>query len=747
MNRKRKLTKLDREKEDDDEYSKSLKLDGSVSMENEKMDTEEIRINGSTSNRKLQDNMDRVSVFVEDLKNINTITPVENEKNEDEDIQVILEEGTEENPLSLSSDEDEDYQDKPFGDIHNSAISENSEVDKNKIELHPKTFQCGNYPDVILDQNQPIQFKENEIVCTLPYISILPSYSSSKKYSTVTITIANKQITSFQVTSFKTSVTISCIAKEFTFTKDWLSKPKPMINYEQAIPNEIVLKNISREEFILMKPYIELQSPWIKMMMEIVETSQSEKVIAEYPHFSTYSIKENNKKQTNNKNNNNNNNCTDNDNNDSNSNSEINNNNENRKQIQHNGKPFNPHDIVKITANDLKRLEPKQYLNDSIIDFYLRYIMDYFVKPEDKEKIYFYNTFFYKILTLKSVPDAYHRIAKWTKDIDIFSFDFLFIPICENFHWTLCIISFAYQDFDTATSSNRPTFIYLDSLDSQRSAVITKKIRQYLSLEWKNKKSIPSNGLIPEKQFNNKNLPIKRGRVPKQDNLCDCGVFLLHYAELFCRAPEKNFDEPLKKPDWFKNQDINDKREIIKTIIKRLALEQSDHTEDADYDDKTISTTTTTTTISLNPKEESSSSEYENEVENTDDSQQKGPVQKKEDEKNKEDGDNSVVQKEEALVNISSEEKKMEENINNEELKGKDGDVVLPEIEKEKITEDKCEINSIVEDKLPTLESSSNNTISPPNNEIRENDNPISTVMENKHSIKTISSSGVIDGI
>lgn len=33
-------------------------------------------------------------------------------------------------------------------------------------------------------------------------------------------------------------------------------------------------------------------------------------------------------------------------------------------------------------------------------------------------------------------------MAKWTRRVDIFSKDFLFIPICEQLHWTLAIICF-----------------------------------------------------------------------------------------------------------------------------------------------------------------------------------------------------------------------------------------------------------------------------------------------------------------
>lgn len=39
-----------------------------------------------------------------------------------------------------------------------------------------------------------------------------------------------------------------------------------------------------------------------------------------------------------------------------------------------------------------------------------------------------------------SAEKAHANVAKWTRRVDIFSKDFLFVPICEQLHWTLAII-------------------------------------------------------------------------------------------------------------------------------------------------------------------------------------------------------------------------------------------------------------------------------------------------------------------
>jgi len=66
-------------------------------------------------------------------------------------------------------------------------------------------------------------------------------------------------------------------------------------------------------------------------------------------------------------------------------------------------------------------------------------------------------------------------------------------------------------------------------------------------------------------------MPLKKPTVPVQDNFSDCGVFLLHYAELFCRSPDVSELTSV----WFPVTDIADKRASIKEIIKRIEAEQN----------------------------------------------------------------------------------------------------------------------------------------------------------------------------
>jgi len=59
---------------------------------------------------------------------------------------------------------------------------------------------------------------------------------------------------------------------------------------------------------------------------------------------------------------------------------------------------------VELTASDLTRLGPDEFLNDSAIDYYLRWLQQGLQErdPGAAERCYFFNSFFYKKLTEKN---------------------------------------------------------------------------------------------------------------------------------------------------------------------------------------------------------------------------------------------------------------------------------------------------------------------------------------------------------
>ena len=60
--------------------------------------------------------------------------------------------------------------------------------------------------------------------------------------------------------------------------------------------------------------------------------------------------------------------------------------------------------------------------------------------------VHMFNTFFFVMLTNNkdgspdTAPRRHLKVAKWTKDVNIFEKNLLVIPICEEHHWYLVLV-------------------------------------------------------------------------------------------------------------------------------------------------------------------------------------------------------------------------------------------------------------------------------------------------------------------
>uniref|UniRef100_A0A452HWI6 Sentrin-specific protease 6 n=1 Tax=Gopherus agassizii TaxID=38772 RepID=A0A452HWI6_9SAUR len=109
---------------------------------------------------------------------------------------------------------------------------------------------------------------------------------------------------------------------------------------------------------------------------------------------------------------------------------------------------------ISVTNEDLHCLNEGEFLNDVIIDFYLKYLVLEKLKKEDADRIHVFSSFFYKRLNQRerrnlhetanlSVQQKRHgRVKTWTRHVDVFEKDFIFVPLNEAAHWFLAVICF-----------------------------------------------------------------------------------------------------------------------------------------------------------------------------------------------------------------------------------------------------------------------------------------------------------------
>ncbi|XP_039998385.1 sentrin-specific protease 7-like [Xiphias gladius] len=271
---------------------------------------------------------------------------------------------------------------------------------------------------------------------------------------------------------------------------------------------------------------------------------------------------------------------------------------------------------ISVTKEDLACLDGGKFLNDVIIDFYLKYLLLEGVGGSRGERSHVFSSFFYKQLSRRraageddvpSVPDRHmrhQRVKTWTRHVDIFTKDFLFVPVNQEAHWYLVVVCFPgleevqYEEFPRRTGGSeraagkpnfslrpqqppectqqgrqrdtvlkRPCILVMDSLELSYHENVCRLLRDYLQVEWEVRRGTP-------RLFTPDNMRSSRCRVPQQDNSSDCGLYLLQYVESFLQNPVVHFDLPLRLDNWFPRQRVRQKREEIRSLIMRMHQNQ-----------------------------------------------------------------------------------------------------------------------------------------------------------------------------
>ncbi|KAE8666763.1 putative ubiquitin-like-specific protease 2B [Hibiscus syriacus] len=223
-------------------------------------------------------------------------------------------------------------------------------------------------------------------------------------------------------------------------------------------------------------------------------------------------------------------------------------------------------DAVSISKRDVDLLLPETFINDTIIDFYIN---------------------------ISDGRAAFLRVRKWTRKLDMFGKDYIFIPVNFNLHWSLIVICHpgevaGFKDEDLDKSSKVPCILHMDSIRGNH-AGLKNLFQSFLWEEWKERYKETSEDLS-SKFLNLRFISLE---LPQQDNSFDCGLFLLHYLELFLAEAPSNFN-PFKitkfsnflNLDWFPPTEASLKRTLIQKIIFELLEIRSQEISSSNYSDE-----------------------------------------------------------------------------------------------------------------------------------------------------------------
>ncbi|KAF7266360.1 uncharacterized protein LOC143202559 [Rhynchophorus ferrugineus] len=173
---------------------------------------------------------------------------------------------------------------------------------------------------------------------------------------------------------------------------------------------------------------------------------------------------------------------------------------------------------LNITRRDLITLAGLNWLNDEVINFYMNLIIDR-AKDSKWPRSYAFNTFFYP----KLIKDGPQSLRRWTKRVDLFSYDIVCVPIHLGMHWCMAIIDFREKSIRYYDSMGSPNNKCLDAL------------RNYLEAEHLDKKGsvYDTSDIILENMEN----------IPQQMNGSDCGMFSCTFAEYLTRNAKITFKQ------------------------------------------------------------------------------------------------------------------------------------------------------------------------------------------------------------
>ncbi|VDD90513.1 unnamed protein product [Enterobius vermicularis] len=191
-----------------------------------------------------------------------------------------------------------------------------------------------------------------------------------------------------------------------------------------------------------------------------------------------------------------------------------------------------------ITRKDLLTLRGLEWLNDEVINTYLGLVCERARQDTTLPKVYAFTTFFYTNLA----QHGYNKVKRWTKKVDIFSYDILLVPVHLGAHWCLAVIDLKLKFihyYDSLGGSNDHCLDLLKSYLNEES--IDKRKKSFEVTDWEFRNAVD---------------------IPLQMNGSDCGMFTCKFAEFAARRAKVVFGQ--------KDMPYYRKRMVYEICRKRL---------------------------------------------------------------------------------------------------------------------------------------------------------------------------------
>lgn len=235
-------------------------------------------------------------------------------------------------------------------------------------------------------------------------------------------------------------------------------------------------------------------------------------------------------------------------------------------EVEDNNPTLLDFDHIKITTNDLQCLNSKQYLNDTIINFYLKYLYKTLLNDDQRRSVYMCDSFFMEAIRTADPQ----RIGRWEQRVNIFEKDYIVMPVEVNQHWILLVLCHPANIVNGALKKSE--ILIMDSMGGYARPEDLTAIKEFVL-----NSGIGRNLIHPhhqylvdfEKRLRRVDCPVKQ-----QKNTYDCGIFMMENVETFLIDTFDLPDNVHDPPVVFRLAKSRRKRYDLKELIEHLVLEE-----------------------------------------------------------------------------------------------------------------------------------------------------------------------------
>lgn len=178
---------------------------------------------------------------------------------------------------------------------------------------------------------------------------------------------------------------------------------------------------------------------------------------------------------------------------------------------------------ISITGPDLECLAPGEYINDNIINFWLKYMWRTLLNDAQQKRILISDSHF-----MEALGDT-ERTHRWLRKIKLFEKDFMIIPVMEDSHWFLMTLQYPENAYNPTDEYFRTRVRFWDSMGRDYLKQKKKELCKILFIFLRNAFLYEKSKSITDVH----NIEVVHEDVNQQQNLFDCGLHLLLNAENF----------------------------------------------------------------------------------------------------------------------------------------------------------------------------------------------------------------------